>query len=327
MGTLLVAAPKDAVAAPAAGPGTMTVSPSVVLASSTDNKLTFTYSAAAAGVSRGTVKFVVPTGWTAPQKKKAQLPGFVSASKGKVVVSKSSVSIKKLTVCGGCLFTITYSDATAPATGKISTFVTSAAAKGRKLGALASQPTVTVATLPTAPGITSVTPGDGQLTFQLTAASGFPAMTSYTVTCESESTTIDNLTVTVTGLTDGTQYSCLAVATNAAGNGPPSTSATGTPGSQVPAAPIWLSAPPGSESLTINFGAPASPEPIISYTATCISPSQVSTSTTVSSPAASVTVTGLTDGTHYNCTLYATDAAGNGPNLKWNGTPTSGGGL
>jgi titin len=181
--------------------------------------------------------------------------------------------------------------------------------------------------LPTAPGITSVTLGDGQLTFQLAAATAFPAVTDYTVTCESESTgsestTIDNLTVTVTGLTDGTQYSCTALATNAAGSGPPSIPLTETPSSQVAAAPTWAGVTKGSGSLTINFGVPDSPEPIISYTATC-----GSSSTTVSSPTLSVTVTGLTNGHFYSgCTLYATDAAGNGPSLTWSGTPTSGGG-
>jgi titin len=321
IGSLLLAGPASA-APSTAGPGTMTVTetPTPVVASSTGNTLTFTYTAAAAGVSKGSLQFIVPNDWTLPQKKKATHAGYVHASKGKVVISGSTVSIKRLKVCAGCSITVTYADASAPTTGEISTFATSAAAKGRKVAPLASQPTVTVATLPTAPAITSVTPGDDQLTVQLSASTAFPAITSYTVTCGTQTTTVDSLTVTVTGLTNATQYWCTAYATNPAGNGLISTSASGTPNPQVPGAPIVTSHINGQDSLTVNFTAPQSPETITGYTAVC-----GTNHTTVNGTTLTATVSGLSPGTPYSCTLFATDADGNGPSAAWYGTPFPGG--
>ena len=115
IGTLAMAAPASAAPTSGPGPGTMTIGTSLVLASSTGNKLIFTYTAAAA-VSRGTWKFVVPTGWTPPQTKNSQDAGFVTASAGKLSIAKLTVSVRKLTLCGTCAATVTYDDATAPAT-------------------------------------------------------------------------------------------------------------------------------------------------------------------------------------------------------------------
>jgi hypothetical protein len=327
IGTLLIAAPSPASASPAApttGPGTVAVSSSLVLASSTGNNFTFTYAPTGAGISRGTLKLVIPGGWPAPQKKNSTKTGYVRSSTGKVAFSTSTVTLKKLTVCSECsvkTVNITYANVTAPAIGWISTFLTSAAAKGKKVLPLASSPTVTVATLPKAPDITSVTSGNGQLTVQLTAPTAFPEVSSYTVTCGTESTTIDSLTVTVTGLSNGTTYSCFAYATNAGGDGPDSASVNGTTNSQVPAAPTVSYAQPGYGQLTVVFTAPASPEPLTGYVATC-----GSFTGTAGPSALWVTVSGLNNGSNYNCTLYATDAAGNGPSAAFSGTPTSGGG-
>jgi len=48
----------------------MTVSSPQVSAASAGNNLTFTYTAAATGISDGEVDVAVPNGWTAPQKRR-----------------------------------------------------------------------------------------------------------------------------------------------------------------------------------------------------------------------------------------------------------------
>ena len=241
VGLLLVVAPAPASATPAAeaGPGTMVVSPNQVLAPSKNDTLTFTYTAVGA-VKRGTLKFVIPSGWTAPQTKKPTKPGFVSlttANVGKLAINKRIISVKRLTLSDGGTATITYSDATTPTTVFFSTFATAAAAKGKKTLALASSPTVT-----------GVSPS-------------------------------------------------------------------------APAAPTVTQVSPGPDSLTVYFTVPTSQETITGYTAVCGSPSNGGSSNTVSGPATSVTVFGLSSGTSYSCTLFATDATGNGFVAPWSGIP------
>lgn len=74
-----------------------------------------------------------------------------------------------------------------------------------------------------------------------------------------------------------------------------------------PDAPTAVTATAGNGSVTISFTAPVSNggSPITGYTATC-SPGGV----TVSGAASPLTVTGLTNGTEYSCTVIATNAIG-----------------
>ena len=76
----------------------------------------------------------------------------------------------------------------------------------------------------------------------------------------------------------------------------------------VPGAPVIGTATPGSAQATISFTAPASNggAPITSYRATC-NPGGL-TATGAGSP---ITVTGLTNGTTYTCSVTATNSAGN----------------
>ncbi|MDA8278933.1 MAG: fibronectin type III domain-containing protein, partial [Actinomycetota bacterium] len=118
-----------------------------------------------------------------------------------------------------------------------------------------SPPTVTtttpVATPPGPPTITSATAGDGVITFDLTAPvnTGSSPVTGYTATCAPllsadgvvvASSSGAATTIVMTGLTDGTSYSCRVAATSTAGTGPASAAVTAKP--QVPPAPA-LSAP------------------------------------------------------------------------------------
>src|SRR5262249_37611256 len=75
-------------------------------------------------------------------------------------------------------------------------------------------------------------------------------------------------------------------------------------------APTILSVTPGNGQATVAFAAPASNGglPITSYTVVS-SPGGI-TASAVASP---LTITGLTNGTAYVFTVYATNVAGNGP--------------
>jgi len=96
------------------------------------------------------------------------------------------------------------------------------------------------------------------------------------------------------------------VATNAAGPSAASATVAVTPYT-VPGAPTIGTATPGNGQATIAFTAPASNggSAITSYTVTCNAGGF--TATGAVSP---LTVTGLTNGTAYNCSVVATNAAG-----------------
>jgi uncharacterized repeat protein (TIGR02543 family) len=93
---------------------------------------------------------------------------------------------------------------------------------------------------PTAPGTPTdltVTAGNGQASFTWSAPSsnGGAAITAYTVTCSpSGSVTVSGTSATITGLTNGTAYTCSVVATNSAGTGSSSSSVTVTPKAPAP---------------------------------------------------------------------------------------------
>ena len=95
------------------------------------------------------------------------------------------------------------------------------------------------ATAPGAPSLTSVTGGNAQatLTFTTPASNGGATISSYTATCTagSSSPTISGTSspLTVTGLTNGTPYSCSVAASNSAGKGTASSAISVTPSSTV----------------------------------------------------------------------------------------------
>jgi hypothetical protein len=71
------------------------------------------------------------------------------------------------------------------------------------------------------------------VSFTPPASNGGSAITSYTATCGAFSASGAASPITVTGLTNGTTYSCSAKATNAFGTGPSSGSVSVTPGSGI----------------------------------------------------------------------------------------------
>jgi hypothetical protein len=110
--------------------------------------------------------------------------------------------------------------------------------------------------------------------------------------------------VTGTPTTAGT-FSGVVTATNSAGSATQSFSITiaGT----VPGAPTIGSATPGNAIATISFTPPASNggSPITGYTASCTPGPKTGSNT-----ASPITVTGLTNGTTYTCSVKATNAIG-----------------
>ena len=170
--------------------------------------------------------------------------------------------------------------------------------------------TVNAATVPGAPTIGAATPGNGQATIAFTApaSNGGSAITGYTVTCNVGGFTATGAAspLTVTGLTNGTTYTCSVVATNGVGPSAASGTVAVTPAT-VPGAPTIGAATPGNGQATIAFTAPASNggSAITGYTVTC----NVGgfTATGAASP---LTVTGLTNGTTYTCSVVATNGVG-----------------
>ena len=131
------------------GSGTMSVSPTLVTAGSTTNTHTFTYSAAAGGMSNGKVQVAVPAGWTAPNTTSGT-PGYTVASTGTVATAGSNITVTGVTLAGGATMTITYGSGgggpvTAPTAAGTSTFTTSQnSTASSPLVALGSSPSVTV---------------------------------------------------------------------------------------------------------------------------------------------------------------------------------------
>ncbi|MBX3671753.1 MAG: IPTL-CTERM sorting domain-containing protein [Burkholderiales bacterium] len=164
-------------------------------------------------------------------------------------------------------------------------------------------------TVPDAPTGATATAGNAQVTVAFTpAGDGGSPILDFTATCGSQSTTGAGSPLVVTGLTNGTPYTCTVTARNAAGSSAPSTASNSATPVTVPGAPTGVTATAGNAQVTVAFTAPASNggSAILDYTATCGSQS-------VTGAASPLVVTGLTNGTAYTCTVTARNAVGTGP--------------
>lgn len=186
-------------------------------------------------------------------------------------------------------------------------------------------------TAPTAPQSVTAKAGNDSaiVSFSVPTSDGGSAITGYTASCSATGATTKTASgtsspIAVTGLTNGTTYTCAVVATNAIGSSPASSGASVTPTDGKPGAPTSPSATAGNDSATVSFTAPANTgtSAITSYTVTCSATGATTkTATGASSP---IKVGGLTNGTTYSCTVAATNSAGTGPSSSAvSVTPTS----
>jgi titin len=175
---------------------------------------------------------------------------------------------------------------------------------------------VTPLGIPGMPTAVIATPGDAQATLTWAApANTGGEITDYLVIASPGSlmaTTTGGTSATVTGLTNGTSYTFVVMAMNAAGTGPASAPSNAVVPCTIPAAPTGVVASlAGSGEASVTWAAPVDDggAPILRYTVTA-SPGGATATT---STGTTVTVTGLTNGTSYSFTVVAANSAGTGP--------------
>ncbi|MEY4572117.1 MAG: hypothetical protein RLZ10_1343, partial [Bacteroidota bacterium] len=190
------------------------------------------------------------------------------------------------------------------------------------------------ASVPTAPSITSITPGNQQLSVDFTVGSdGGSAITNYKYSTNggtnwqtrSTGTTASPLVISTlstdgtTALTNGTSYNVQIRAVNAVGDGTATASTAATPRT-TPSAPTITSITPGNQQLSVVFTAGSDGgSAITTYkystdgginwqtraTGTTASPLLISTLSTDGT-------TALTNGVSYDIQIRAVNAAGDG---------------
>ena len=174
---------------------------------------------------------------------------------------------------------------------------------------------VVPATPPDAPTIDSIVSGNGQAIISFTpgADNGSP-ITNYEYSLDGINyTALDpadaTSPITITGLTNGTEYSITLRALNDSGAGAVSGSGSVTAG--LPTAPQIINTDYGDSEAYISVSvADDGGSSITGYTATCTDGATEYTGTSTTSL---ITVSGLTNGVGYSCSVTATNAVGTSP--------------
>lgn len=180
------------------------------------------------------------------------------------------------------------------------------------------------ATIPGAPASIAADPGDSEAVITWTAPTddGGAVITSYTVTSSPGDIdctwTSGPLSCTVTGLTNGTEYTFIVTATNAFGTSDPSSTESGTPLSP-PGVPRSMSVETGVDTITLVWDVPATTggsditDYVIEYSVDgsnwLVLEDGVSTATTT-------TVTGLDNNVDHIFRVAAVNAIGTGPSTQ-----------
>lgn len=181
----------------------------------------------------------------------------------------------------------------------------------------ASEP-VKVTALPGKPTGVTVVRGNGEVevTFVAPVFDGGSAITSYKVTPYEGSTPLTStevpaapspMTVTVTGLTNGTTYTIRVSAITDVGEGPESDASAAVTSATVPEAPTEVTGERGDGKATVRFTAPSSNggSPITQYLVTANPGGHTATGA-----GSAITVTGLTNGEVYTFTVIAINDVG-----------------
>jgi hypothetical protein len=204
------------------------------------------------------------------------------------------------------------------ANSKSYTFVVSATnAVGRGSFSLASAAVIPHIVGPDAPQNLVAVAGAGQATVTWTAppSDGGSAISEYRVAAIRDASkscsTSTGLSCTVTGLTNGTPYAFIAIASNSVGSGSWSVTSNAVTPQAAPGAPTGLYAVSGYGRMTLYWSAPSdmSGSSIIGYTVTTAGePGKRCTSSDTT-----CAITGLAYGTTYSFTVSATNSYGTGP--------------
>jgi Fibronectin type III domain/Putative Ig domain len=177
-------------------------------------------------------------------------------------------------------------------------------------------------TSPYAPTIGSVTGGNAQATVNFSGPSnnGGAAVTSYKVTATDNTSASGNQTktgtaspITVTGLTNGDNYTFTVAAINSVGTGPASGSSAAVVPATVPDAPVIGTASAGNTQAAVTFSPPDTDggSAITSYIATATDTDNPAGDQSQSGTSP-ITVSGLINGDSYTLSVTATNSVGTG---------------
>jgi predicted RNA-binding protein with TRAM domain len=177
---------------------------------------------------------------------------------------------------------------------------------------------VTTATTPSAPTITAITPGNGQLSVAFTAgADGGAAISSYKYSIDNGSTFATRQTgttaspIVINGLTNGTAYNVQIKAINAAGDGMATATTAATPAT-TPSEPTAIVITPGNGQLSVAFTPGATGGAAISTYYYSINGGLTFAIRQTGTNASPIIITGLTNGTPYNVQIQAVNTMGIG---------------
>ena len=180
---------------------------------------------------------------------------------------------------------------------------------------------ITIPTPPAAPAIGTATAHNAGAFVAFSAPdNGGSAITGYTATCSSSdggatgSASGTASPIDVSGLTNGSTYTCIVTASNDRGAGPPSSpSESFVPEDPAPDAPTIGTFSISGTTGSVAFTPPADDggSPITGYTAKCTSPSGATR--TGKGSASPVLVTKLSPGEPYTCTVKAINVYGASP--------------
>ena len=237
----------------------------------------------------------------------------VTASPGGAQASSASSPVTVTGLTNGTTYTFKVTAANGAGTGPASF-----ASKGVIPGTAPSVPTAVHAVS----GSTKTKTGPLTVTYKTPASNGGPPITRYTAKCTSgnggatRTGTHSGATaapIAVASVTTGKTYACTVTATNAIGTSPASAK---SPAVVVgaPAAPTKVTAVRvASGRRKVSFKPAANNgSPVTSYTASCAS-GNGGVTRAKSGTGSPLTVTGLTAGKRYACTVTATNARGKSP--------------
>jgi titin len=202
-------------------------------------------------------------------------------------------------------------------------------AKGSSVasGAVSVTPKSTTITVPGAPTIGAATVGNAQITVAFTASTSGGTAATFTATCGTKTASGTASPLVVTGLTNGTAYTCTVTATNTSGTSVASGAVSVTPESTtitVPGAPTISKVDGATGGVLIYFSAASSGGTPSYYKAACTASGTTTAISSNNFSASPIWLSGLTSGIAYSCTVLAGNSSGvSSSSTAVTGTPTT----